>query len=259
MRFIPDDNLSYPVLITLSNGGTGSGFFLNTSDSSYLVTAKHVLFDMGSSRLLSEEATLMSQPKDPAEAGKNIVHLRLLALQTSGAVRVHPTRDIVIVKVAEIESNDQGKIAKFISGATVKQGTKSGILGAEFAALKKLSEVLVANEVFLFGYPTSLALKELNQIDSDQPLLRKGIVAGINKSQQSIILDCPVYPGNSGGPVVESDHEGFSTQFRIIGIVSQFVPLVETWVNTVHHYKNTNIANSGYSVVVPIDCALELI
>ncbi len=35
-RTIPDDNLAYPVLVTLSTGGTGSGFFLNTAPATYL-------------------------------------------------------------------------------------------------------------------------------------------------------------------------------------------------------------------------------
>jgi hypothetical protein len=40
---IPDDNLSYPVLL-VSKCGTGSGFFYNKDDATYLITARHVLF-----------------------------------------------------------------------------------------------------------------------------------------------------------------------------------------------------------------------
>ncbi len=46
-RQIPDDNLAYPVLVTVkSNGATvssGSGIYLNTDSATYFVTAKHVL------------------------------------------------------------------------------------------------------------------------------------------------------------------------------------------------------------------------
>lgn len=51
-KSIPDDNLAYPVRIDLSNCGNGntsvqgSGFFLNTGTEEYLVTARHVLFNM---------------------------------------------------------------------------------------------------------------------------------------------------------------------------------------------------------------------
>src|SRR6266850_1141239 len=40
---IPDDNLSYPVLLTWGDG-SGSGFFYNKDDATYLITARHVLF-----------------------------------------------------------------------------------------------------------------------------------------------------------------------------------------------------------------------
>jgi hypothetical protein len=45
-RAIPDDNLAYPILISLKAGSVssfGSGFCLDTSNATYLVTAKHVL------------------------------------------------------------------------------------------------------------------------------------------------------------------------------------------------------------------------
>ena len=44
-RAIPEDNLAYPVLLILKGGGTGSGFYLNTPTTQYLVTANHVIAD----------------------------------------------------------------------------------------------------------------------------------------------------------------------------------------------------------------------
>src|ERR1700691_2639842 len=43
-RAIPDDNLAYPVLVTLGDNSSGSGFFLNDGNAVYLVTARHVLY-----------------------------------------------------------------------------------------------------------------------------------------------------------------------------------------------------------------------
>jgi hypothetical protein len=51
-RAIPDDNLGYPVLITLPGVGTGSGFYINATKYTYLVTAKHVLFNPQSNQIL---------------------------------------------------------------------------------------------------------------------------------------------------------------------------------------------------------------
>jgi len=45
MRNIPIDNLSYGLLIEITGGGSGSGYFVNADDKMFLVTAKHVLFN----------------------------------------------------------------------------------------------------------------------------------------------------------------------------------------------------------------------
>ena len=62
-RLIPGHNLAYPVLITLGDRGTHSGFFLNTSDTVFLVTAKRVLFDLSNQMLLiPTETTAAADP-----------------------------------------------------------------------------------------------------------------------------------------------------------------------------------------------------
>jgi hypothetical protein len=63
-RAIPDDNLAYPVLVQRQDGAA-SGFYLNTATSVYLVTAKHVLFELQSGRLRSSQLNLLSYPRDP--------------------------------------------------------------------------------------------------------------------------------------------------------------------------------------------------
>jgi len=50
-RAVPDDNLAYPVLVTLKEGEQISGFFLNLQGGSFLVTARHVLFKEGTDNL----------------------------------------------------------------------------------------------------------------------------------------------------------------------------------------------------------------
>ena len=86
------------------------------------------------------------------------------------------------------------------------------------------------------------------------------IVAGTNDQTKTIILDCPAYGGNSGGPVLEvgQEHSG-ARKFRPIGLVSQFVPAIGRWVNEPDGYTNTNVYNSGYTVATPMDFVLELV
>jgi hypothetical protein len=63
--------------------------------------------------------------------------------------------------------------------------------------------------------------------------------------------------GNSGGPVYSlfiNDNNLF-----LIGIVSAFIPLEEYWYNDKYPIRNIQISNSGYSVIIPIEFALNLI
>ena len=76
-REIPDDNLAYPVFIRLQSGSTGSGFFLNMDENTYLVTASHVLFDESTGDLKSNQATTLSYSKNPKETERNILELDL--------------------------------------------------------------------------------------------------------------------------------------------------------------------------------------
>jgi hypothetical protein len=133
------------------------------------------------------------------------------------------------------------------------------VLGVGVNTVKYFREILVANQIFLFGYPTSIGIKKNPEIDYLRPLLRTGIIAGINDQKKTIILDCPVNYGNSGGPVLEVEEDGFARKFRVIGVVSKFVPAVEVWENKTHRYHYGTITNSGYSIVIPMDFVMELI
>ncbi|MCK4820409.1 trypsin-like peptidase domain-containing protein [bacterium] len=261
-RAIPDDNLAYPVLVSLNTGSKGSGFFLNTRTGTYLVTAAHVLFDETSGKLRAKQAKLLSYPKDPNETGRNIIQLNLPILFAAKKIRKHSIEDVATVYIADAAENvDTGpRKLNLVPGVSIIEKAPSGILGVGVDTVKHFENVLTANTIYVFGYPTSLGIKEIPQLDPFRPLLRFGIVAGTNPARKTIILDCPSYPGNSGGPVLEVERVGLTNQrFRVIGVVSQFVPFAETWVNITHKYQNLTISNSGYTVAVSMDPVLELI
>lgn len=262
-RAIPDDNLAYPVLVQLQ-GSEASGFYLNTPEWVYLVTAKHVLFNNKTGQLLSSQMTLLSYPRNPNEPGRNVFSADLATLMQLGEVTPNPREDVVVVVIAKVETGESGhrqgpRKIRLVSGVRAIQWSSSGILGVGLDGIKDYADVLVANEVMLFGYPTSLGLKGLPQLDPLRPLLRKGIVAGLNPTTRSIIIDCPAYPGNSGGPVLEVDRNGLAAKFDVIGVVSQFVPFAEESINLPLGYTNTTITNSGYTIVVPMDFVTNLI
>jgi hypothetical protein len=261
-RAIPDDNLAYPVLITLKNGGTGSGFYLNTGKEIYLATAKHVLFDPATQRLRDVALELLPYSKDPSDSTRNLFTLDLSVLQNEGNIKPHTSEDVAVVRVSTTPENfTLGKAGTKaglmfpVPGATPKEIAKGGALSVDSDNVKPFERVLAGNDVIVFGYPTSLGLQQLPQIDVHRPLLRKGIVAGTNPQNRSIILDCPSYFGNSGGPVVELDREAFTTHFTVIGVILQWVPFADTGRSNTFAI----LSNSGYSIAAPMDFVLDLV
>lgn len=321
-RDLPDNNLSYPVLITLSNNSTGSGFYLNSGDRYFLVTARHVLFNMpplkiekkvsilgnkilpsnidkvrynnfeeklefegqmtqdelttlldwaqddklkkiileiykeSQYNLKATSAQLLSYSSDINDPEKNIIEVNLSKLLSLKKLKYSKNHDIAVIEIGSVKEN--GKIA--LIDVVVKNLSKSGLISTKKEQFKKYKDILIGNEIFVFGFPTSLGLRNIPQIDYERSLLRKGIIAGVNNKTKSIIIDCPIYFGNSGGPVIEAERiDLLTTNYRNIGIISQFVPFVEIINNVTQNYQNINVSNSGYAVVVPIDFVLELI
>jgi hypothetical protein len=272
-RAIPDDNLSYPVRIDLSDCGIknqtvqGSGFFVNTGTAEYLVTARHVLFNTNELpqpgkglSLLCKKAELRSYSKNPKEKQQNVLQLDLEKLYNENNVKAHSTKDVAVVHMGVNVTKPDGTYAMTLfPEVTVVAAAPSGVLSAGLDSLKQFDDVLVSNDVYVLGYPSSIGIQQVPQIDYNTPLIRKGIVAGINQSNKTIVLDCLTFFGNSGGPVLQSSPLGLGHRLDVIGVVSQYVPFAEVLVNTTMSYSNTQFRNSGYSIAEPVDGVLELI
>jgi len=256
-RTVPDDYLALPVLVELDTKATATGFYLGDGKYIYLVTAKHVLFDT-SKTLKSNGATLTSYPGDPTDSGRNVLKIDLKAMNEANDIRYDKTHDVAVIRIGQLSRKGKRKVVGLFDGVKLKEKTESNFLYADTVFTKKFYEVLIGNEIYIFGYPTSLGLKKIPQLDYNRPLLRRGIVAGKNRSLETIILDCPGYKGNSGGPVVEVEKVNLGkTVFNVIGVVVQFVP----YVTHGYGYSDTTtiILNSGYSVAIPIEIVLELL
>jgi S1-C subfamily serine protease len=247
---LPPDNLNYPVLIIGANGETGSGFYLNSETDTFLVTARHVLLDDSGLFFRSDSIICISYPLNPSEEGDIVISLDLLLLKVNRNLKAHDTEDVAVIKIGDVKKElpaPDGKMAiKFVAGVNLKRATSSGILGVGIQNVKRFSDISVSNDAFVFGYPTSLGLADIPQIQYERPLIRKGVIAGKNKPLKTIILDLPVYKGNSGGPVVEVEDLGLSKKLSLIGVVSQMIP-------------SRDGSNSGYAVAIPIDPVLELV
>jgi hypothetical protein len=264
-RAIPDDNLAYPVLITLKTPKTmsrGSGFYLNTNNAMYLVTAKHVLAagldpDPETHKVPDADVELLSYSQDPANPTKIWMTVNLPMLRASGDVRAHQSQDVVVVKLATADSPAQSGGARHVSwlpGVIERQqSADAGVVGVPLEGVKTFDQVLVGNDAIIYGYPVSLGLPTNPQFDSLRPLLRKALIAGKDAQKRSIIVDGPVYKGNSGGAVFELEPDGLQYHLWLVGILTEFVPLVEGTDDFAIRF------NSGYSVAKPMDFVLELI
>jgi hypothetical protein len=264
-RMIPDDNLAYPVLIILQNKagttlGFGSGVYLGTANAEYLVTAKHVIAaGLPNEKTHQAEVPdlvlrLVSYSKDLPTPQRILLSVDFKTLLDKGDVRAHKTRDVAAIKIGTLKEEPDHSLMTFFSpGVTKVEFADSGLVTAAMIAVRKFDDVLVGNDAILYGYPVSLGLPDTQQFDPLRPLLRRAFVAGKDAQKRSLIIDGPVYRGNSGGPVFEIEPVGADFHFHLIGIMVEFIPLTEKGPDFMM------LLNSGYSIAEPMDFVLELI
>lgn len=251
MRRIPDDNLAYAALLR-AGSSTGTGFFLNCPSVTYLVTARHVVIDPKSGTFHAPILSVTAQTA-PKAALPNDFTLDLNVLANSKRLRSDAARDVAVLELACGANGSLG----FVDGVQSVRPMTVPNVGVAHQSCLKLSDVLVGNDVYVFGYPISLGLPNIPQIDYSRPLLRAGVIAGTNDALQTIILDCPVYSGNSGGPALQVNQDGAQTTYRVFGVVTQFVPTTAQVLGTAT--PGAALVNSGYSVVSAIDSVLALV
>jgi len=257
--YVPEDNLAYPVQVLVADAG-GTGFFVRKDQNLFLVTARHVIYDIVK-RQLAPEFTLRALSKDVHETAVTVMHVNAAQMQGAKQIRMDEPRDVAVVRLATLKQGGMDTTA----GVVVSERSKGGIITAPFAYLTRFADVDVSSQIFMFGYP-SIGVKGYSQIDPTRPLVRSGIVSGVNATLKTIIIDAPVYHGNSGGPVVQLSR---TNRLRIIGIATQFVPVAEDVLplNRLETPQGAQssaptvmaLGNSGYGVVASADAIIDLI
>jgi S1-C subfamily serine protease len=248
--FLPEDNLAYPVQILVPGGG-GTGFFVRRDRELFLVTARHVLFDPATGRLQSPEVTLRALSKDVRETAVTVIRVNAAQLQEEKEIRTDEPRDIAVVRIAALTRDGLNTTP----GVVIVEKSKGAMVVAPFDYLTRYDDVDISSQIFMFGYP-SVGLSAAPQIDHTRPLVRGGIVAGLNAALKTIIIDAPVNHGNSGGPVVQLSR---TNKLRIIGIATQYVPVPEDVVSLAPKDSTLILGNSGYGVVASADSIIEVI
>lgn len=81
----------------------------------------------------------------------------------------------------------------------------------------------------------------------------------MNYKRQHLIIDCFVFPGNSGGPVIQVSDSDDDAKDTLIGLVSRYIPYRQVQVIPIENITNTNYINSGYALIVSMDHVIESI
>jgi len=232
-------------LLSLDYGeSSGSGFKITLNNQVYLVTAKHVLYNP-ENKLRCKSVVMTSQ-----KVWGNEVESRIIEIDMEKACVFSSEKEDIAVVL--LESNHT--VANYVN--VVQEGSLS-TLNFELNNVESIYELKIASDVLLVGFPTSLIYQETKYFDVSTPLLRKGIIAGFNQSDNTFIIDCPSYYGNSGGPVIFIDADNST---NIIGLVSRYIPFMITWRNNREFsISHTEFSNSGYTVCVPIKSVTDLI
>ena len=262
---LPNDNYTdWAVFITIGEK-VGSGFIMQASNSVYIVTARHVLFDdtgavtnwhLWSTRAVVKGFHTISNAAEPSSWS---MELNVAALLARGELRYSIPHDVALGRFEDCNPTNPAVVS--IDETIVRfTSAEKSMRPFPASATKKLKQLVVGSDVVAFGFPSSIGLDEAPQIDRSLPLLRKGMIAGVNRSRETVILDLPVYGGDSGGPVMLRESDGITfCAFYMIGVQTQFVPFREIGQNVRFHYFNQNWANSGYSVAEPLDAVLDMV
>jgi hypothetical protein len=257
-----------PVLIKIpltTHTSFGTGIYLSESNKLFLVTAAHCIFETHTtnrSQLINTNATASSLLPQREATDKEVITLDLKKLNETGLIKRHPSRDVVVIFIATTKALNNSVVTLDTFAPGVKRPPLAGRGTTYFTTdvCTLFTNVFEGNETYILGYPVELFNKKFPpEVDFEHPVVRKGIVSQKNKLTRKLIIDSGVYGGNSGGPVlVANDISIGVTEFKVIGLMTQFVP-VETRIIPQAGMTNSVIVNSGYGVAEPIDFALELI
>jgi hypothetical protein len=246
-------HVNYALLLSIGGGKSiGTGFRIKIEEDVYLVTARHVIFN--EAILYGEDLIVTSYAIDDLEPEPVMFNLKLAPEDIFDDEK----NDCVLIRFGRItQSKKTGKkeIKIHQNVNVINRGLSKG-RSFPTTHIRRLSETRVGSDVFLIGYPTSLGMLSNNYYDFKRPLLRKGSLAGLDAQRGTFVIDCPSYPGNSGGPVLEYCNDG---KYRVIGLVSRYIPFETKWFSSRERIQNTELSNSGYTVCIAMDKVLNLI
>lgn len=237
----------------------GTGFLFCYEANFYIITARHVLYKNIDNNYKRYSNSLVAKCPDVQDVEDSCLMLNITLSDKN--TFYHPQYDVAIVHLGTYTLLDNNtKLHPTYSDDVVKTQdplNTSLVYGAK--SFKTIRELNLGNDVYILGYPTTLGVKSyLDYFDTNKPVIRKGIISHVNLKKQHVIIDCAVFAGNSGGPVLQTNFNSVP-QYSLIGLVSQYVPYRQDYYIPNENIKQTNYINSGYAVIVAMDNVIETI
>lgn len=160
-----------------------------------------------------------------------------------------PEIDVAAARVSSTALRTHGiQFEAFLNDIDAMAASEAGSAG--------LSE---GDPVFVLGFPLGLVGGKRNHV-----IVRQGCIARVRdllaRLEKKFLLDCPVFPGNSGGPVVLKPQMLAVTgtkairKARLIGIVRGYLPYEEIAVSEQTGLPRVTFQeNSGLTEALPVD------
>ena len=220
----------------------------NKSYNVYLVTNRHVFEG-------KTKALLRFNPEGVDSAREYELHLQDNAGKKLWLAHDDEAIDVAVIGVNGQLLRDQGiRFALFQND----QHTLTRPKGAELG----LSE---GDGVFVLGFPMGLVGESRNFV-----IVRQGAVARVRDclegGRKDFLIDCPIFPGNSGSPVVTRPEitsiQGTKSinSAYLVGVVASYVPYRDIAISQQTQRPRIIFEeNSGLASVFPIDYVDDLI
>lgn len=230
------------------------GHFLSKVDEKtnqyriYLVTNRHVLEGQ-------KVVYLRFNPKEAMPAHEYTLHFEGVEKPVVYNTHSDPDIDLAVVQInPKILKEDGIQFSYFQSDSHIAGKKSVGDLG--------LTE---GDFGYILGFPMGLVGEQRNFV-----VVRQGIIARIRDYlagvSKEILMDCMIFPGNSGGPVVTKPEamsiQGTKAQNAayLIGVVTQSIVYRDVAIS-----RQTKVPrvvfedNSGLASIVPIQYLVDLI
>lgn len=176
----------------------------------------------------------------------------------------HKTKGVEIVPLSEIYSVRSRKIDWiYDDSADIAIGPMPVLPEWELKAITKnyfkdISEVSPSMECLTVGCPYGIRGVDPNH---STPLVLGGIIAGVNADERKMYIQAPIFPGNSGGPIIVKIPPYSSGSLKI-GVPTTYLAGIVTGytiTNNPHPRDGSNLPPLHLGVGISITKAIDLV